>query len=114
MTKDILQEKKDAPIPHKRGMRGAYSSKFVNIWIESVSQILGLLDSLLLLCRVEEHRYLAHACLILIELLALSIILHYAAIGIIVGTIVALVVRDHEDVMIDRVSEDATWAIWQL
>ena len=34
--------KKGAPIPHKRGMRGAYSSKFVNIWIESVSHILKI------------------------------------------------------------------------
>lgn len=61
--------------------------------------------------RVKEHSARTYASLILMLLLTSSVILHYIAVTIIVGiAFIAQSIREHEDMTIQWVGEDAAWA----
>ena len=61
--------------------------------------------------RVKEHSARTYTCLILMQLLTSAVILHYIAVTIIVGiAIIAHFIREHEDMTIQWVGEDAAWA----
>ena len=61
--------------------------------------------------RVKEHSARTYASLILMLLLTSAVILHYVAIAIIVGiAIIAHFIREHEDMTVQWIGEDAAWA----
>lgn len=61
--------------------------------------------------RVKEHSARTYASLILMLLLTSSVILHYVAIAIIVGsTFIAHFIREHEDMTVQWVGKDSAWA----
>ena len=61
--------------------------------------------------RVKEHSARTYASLILMLLLTSAVILHYIAVTIIVGsTFIAHFIREHEDMTVQWVGEDAAWA----
>ena len=61
--------------------------------------------------RVKEHSARTYASLILMLFLTSAVILHYVAIAIVVGiAIIAQFIREHEDMTVQWVGEDAAWA----